>query len=119
MDFAYGIIFLDTKPVGAQSQVHSKTLECQNRHTPSGGEVQHLRGLLIELGVLEDIRCRHLGELGPSFYHLLVLGLLVEMFSIGFGVIVLMLRGVSMIIKVAVVVRHVVERDTAVGCECW
>lgn len=79
-----------------------------NRHTPSSGEVQHLRGFLVEVVVLEDIRCRQLGELGPSLYHLLVLGPLVEMFSIGLGVVVLALRGVVMRV-VMVVVRHDVE----------
>ena len=56
--------------------------------------------------ILEDIRRRHLGELGPNFDHFLVLGLFVEMLSIGFSVIVRMLR--------VVVLGHVGERGTVV-----
>ena len=60
--------------------------------------------------ILEDIRRRHLGELGPNFDHLLVLGLFVEMLSIGFSVIVRMLR----VVVVVVVLGHVGERGTVV-----
>ena len=81
-----------------------------NRRTPSGGEVQHLRGILVEFVVLEDMWCGQLGELGPNFDHLLVFGLLVEMLCIGFCVIMLVLRGVVM--RVVVVVRHGVVRGT-------
>ena len=112
MDLAYGIISFDTKPVDVQNQVYSKALEGQNQRTPSGGEVQHLRSFLIEFIVLEDIWCGQLGELGPKFDHLLVLGLLIEMFSIGFNIIVLLLRGAVLRIVVTVVVRHA-ERDTS------
>ena len=62
--------------------------------------------------MLEDIRRRHLGKLGPSFYHLLVLGLFVEMFSIGFGVIVFILRG--LVVRIVVVMMIHVKGDTAV-----
>lgn len=68
--------------------MHSDT-KGQNYYTPSSGKVQHLRGLLVEPVVLEDIRRRQLSELSPVFDQLSVLGLLVEMFSIGFHVIVL------------------------------
>lgn len=50
---------------------------------------------------------RQLGELGPVFNHLLVLGLLVEMFCVGFWVIVFVLGGVVVRV-VVVVVRHCV-----------